>query len=240
MRVAILLLISLGVVGCGDECHEGESECDGTQIRECDVSDGGFRGLGDCCAGSTCRDVISGGDHVAVCSDSPELDPRCSTFGIVCADATTLLECSYGYSRTIESCTGACVDPGDGHAFCAQVAADSRCVGVPLYGTTCAENMLLTCDDGARLDQTACAAACIDLGSGSAFCSTSAMPDPRCTSTVAWCDGNVAMTCTTGGYVDVETCAATETCTVPTLPDGTVLAAFCNAPATPNACAADQ
>jgi hypothetical protein len=242
VRIAMLLSLSLAVLGCGDDCHEGESQCDGSLILTCDEGDLGgymFRGLGDCCAGSTCRDVTSGSDRVAVCSDSPDPDSRCPMFGTICADATTLLQCSYGYSRPIETC-GACVDPGDGSAFCAQAADDPSCAGVSPDGATCSGTTLVRCDGGARLDQTACSVACIDLGSGNAFCTTSAQPDPRCPSMGTWCDGNVAMICTTGGYLEVQTCDASQSCYVPTLPDGTVIAsAFCNTPGMPSACAAD-
>jgi hypothetical protein len=239
----MVIMFSLGVAGCGDDCHEGESECDGAQIRTCDEGDIGgytFRGQGECCAGSTCIDATSGSDRVAACSDSPSPDARCGMYGNVCADPTTLLECRYGYSRAVEACAGTCVDPGDGHAFCAQVATDARCAGVTPYGSTCSGSTLVHCNAGALLDETACAAACVDRGQGHAFCSTSTMPDPRCPAMIAWCDGNVAMMCTSGGFVDVETCVATETCMVATLPDGTVLSAFCNSPSRPNACAADQ
>jgi hypothetical protein len=245
VRVAMLMLVWVVGFGCGDECRPSESECDGLQVKTCDEGDVGgyaFRGLGDCCAGSTCRDLMSGSDRVAVCSDSASPDPSCSTvgsgFGTVCADPTTLLGCGYGYSRVVETCTDVCVDQGDGKAFCAQAATDARCAGVD-YGIICAGSTLLKCDAGARLDETACATACVDLGNNNAFCSTSATPDPRCPAMVAWCDSNAAMSCNEG-YVSVETCDAGETCTVSTLPDGTVLSAFCDSPSMPNACAAYQ
>jgi len=244
MHIAMLIVVALGVVSCGDDCHMGESECTGSVIRTCDESDLGglmFRGEGDCCAGSTCVDAMSGSDRVAACSDSQQPDPRCSTYGNACADATTLLECRYGYSRVIEACAGTCVDPGDGNAFCAQVASDARCAGVQPFRKTCVGQTLVTCNVGALIDETDCAAACVDLGQPKveAFCSTSNMPDPRCPAMVASCDGNLAMMCLTSGYLYVETCDATSPCFVATLPDGTAVSAFCNAPSMPNACAAD-
>ncbi len=241
----MLMLVSLACLDCGDECHEGESQCDGAQVKTCDEGDVGgnaFRGLGDCCAGSTCRDLMSGGDRVAVCSDSASSDPRCAAlgtgFGTVCGDTTTLVGCGYGYGRVVETCMDVCVDSGDGKAFCAQAASDARCTGEG-YGIICAGSTLLTCDSGARVDESACAAACVDLGNNNAFCATSATPDPRCPAMVAWCDGNAAMSCNQG-YADVESCDASQPCTVAALPDGSVLSSFCAGPTTPNACAAYQ
>jgi len=239
--VRLGLLIVVALTGCGDDCHQGESRCDGSQIWTCDESDLGgnaFRGLGACCAGSTCRDVRSGSDRVAVCSDSPDPDPRCPMFGNVCADATTLLGCSYGYSEVVQTCAGTCVDHGDGEAFCAAAASDLRCAQVPDDGSTCDGLDLLQCNEGTLLDQTACTTACVDRGQGDAFCSTGDVPDPRCPASIAWCDGDSALTCRPDGFVEVDTCSAAAPCFVPTLPDGTPIDAFCNArsPKPPEGC----
>jgi hypothetical protein len=235
VRVILLLAVAVAITtaGCGDNCHEGESRCDGSQIMTCDEGDLGgrdWRGLGECCASTTCRDEMSGSDRVAVCSDSPDPDPSCPMFGNICADDTTLLYCDYGYSEVVATCD-VCVDRGSGNAFCAIAASDAHCPSVADDGWTCDGLTLLECDDGAVIDQTACASACIDRGSGDAFCSASSGLDSRCPAAGSWCENGAAMNCRPDGYVEVHACTGSATCTVASVPGYTN--AFCDAPAPP-------
>jgi hypothetical protein len=231
---AILLLAAISAgSGCGDNCHEGESRCDGSQIVTCDESDLGgldWRGLGECCATTACRDEMSGSDRVAVCSDSSVPDPSCPMFGNICADATTLLYCSYGYSEPVETCQ-VCIDHGDGSAFCAIAATDAPCADVSDYGSTCDGETLLQCNEGTAIQQTACGTACVDRGSGDAFCASTWGLDPRCPALGSWCEDGAAMNCRPDGYAQVDACTGSATCVVASVPGFT--SAFCDAPAPP-------
>ena len=237
------LVVVLLVAGCGDECHQGESRCgSGGLIYTCDEGDVSsawtFRGIGGCCSSSTCVDTDVDGNREGVCSDSGALDPRCAGHdGTTCVDATTSLVCNAGYGSSETACSGVCVEPMPGQAFCAEAASDVRCAAIVDSGTTCDGTDLLECIAGALVDDTACGVACAEPMPGHAFCSTGTVPDPRCaTGPTAWCDGVQAMTCLSDGFVVVDTCDATSTCNVATLPDGTIVDAYCNTPTPSTGC----
>ncbi|HUJ58184.1 MAG TPA: hypothetical protein VLX92_06820 [Kofleriaceae bacterium] len=234
-----IAIVALVAGGCS-ECHVGESRCGPRGlIYSCAGDDVGgglaFREIDSCCGSNACLDLELDGDRVAVCSASGSAqDSRCAgRDGDVCVDATTSLLCEAGYGSYQTACPGACVEPMPGEAFCAEVASDARCAEIAGTGSTCDGGELLACQDGALISDTPCQTACVAPAPGEAFCSTGTAPDPRCAAgPAAWCDGDLAMTCTTGGLIEVETCAADAPCTITRTPDGSIATAWCNAPNT--------
>lgn len=128
---AILSLVVLAS-GCADECLTSESQCEGTRTFERCVQTDGFPGdhWGDpeaCPSGTACVDVLDsrGGRRAAVCTSSPEPDPRCPTgmdggsgYLDTCTDQGPQLRCYYSYSREI-ACDHGCRNAPDGlHGAC--------------------------------------------------------------------------------------------------------------------------
>ena len=173
LAVACLVVCSLSLGGCSvfDQCSDGESICQGDQIRTCDTSDdlsADWRGLGANCAPGYCVEV-SGPLRTAICSTTGAIDPRCATSGsftgAICG-GSDLVQCEdgTGYSLISGCDSGTCVAPDgwpSGGAFCAESSSRDPACNDAGYGSSCDEASVITCTDGYVSSRVACPPAAV-------------------------------------------------------------------------------
>jgi hypothetical protein len=213
-RFAVMLVLASG---CGDECRDGESVCDGNRPMACahpdDASDGplDFRLQEERCDPDSCLDTEQNGLRVAVCSTSRAPDPRCggTDYASFCYDIATKLVCAGGYSQE-RDCIGSCITTttvtGGSRAFCGtETAPSSACHERP----TCDGASVISCDTGYVVDRIACSGTCLTSAAGVPYCSDGTV----CTGDdEALCDGLTALHGCISGLTVAMTCNALSEC----------------------------
>jgi hypothetical protein len=181
-RPLLLMLAAAAFValpgGCGDECRTSSGKCEGNTAWVCTAGEhqaAHWVRLEDC-GTRVCRSAESG----AVCSLSPERDPACAGSAgnaMTCAGSIRIL-CGLGYRLSeVEDCLGpalcdptGCARVGAPHPLCAMLAEPTASVR-----TTCYQNQVLLCREGALRGVTDC---------GARQCTRTAPPMPG----AEWCD----------------------------------------------------
>jgi hypothetical protein len=201
-KIALLFLV---LAGC-DECVDGETICDGRGIVGCGRR--GFTELSPCaCVFDGCRNTTDpDGLRHAVCSPSPQPDPRCegaAPYDNICV-GNTRLTCDNGYAGFEHQCAILCVSPEPGVAFCAlSDQTELRCAGGD--GARCSGTTIVRCLRGLPIAEEPCVApfaACVlvpdNLGGQHPACAT-ADSDPGCeVDSPGRCDGLDIFGCRNG------------------------------------------
>jgi len=233
VRIAALVLFVLPTfstfVACGgDQCHPGESRCDGDGIVSCgtpgDISGArDFTALSAGCGSERCLDLTRNGDRVAVCSTTGTPDPRCPSgvFGAICVDSKTMLRCTDGYGSMQRTCDGACVVDTSTSSkypftFCAaETAPNPICAGSA--SQVCDGNAAVECTRGWVTKRTVCGAGsprCVieknELTTPHAFC---AREEACATASETHCKDSAIEGCVEGHVVSTP-CGEGQACEV--------------------------
>ena len=180
----IIALAPLAACDGGKVCTVGESRCDGLVAQNCLEGYPGeiYWSYDDCEEAGHC--VITDDDQ-ALCAYAPTPDPACAgdLTGLVC-DEGVQVECELGYRAGEVDCGAPDLCRTDvGYGVCLLLPdPDPLCDDGTGFDRACDGDQAVECYDGWRVGAQDCGAPelCAMLDVDSAFCTTSAEPDPRC------------------------------------------------------------
>jgi hypothetical protein len=190
-----------------DECHEGETACDGNEVLTCQPPCAEMGGCGwswrrSSCEEATCVDPRGGSPF---CALSTTQDPKCDGVNWYC-DGNSAVACNQGYALQRKPCgaSGFCVLTAWGESICAEASAkDPKCPDDQFTSPSerCDGSSILQCLSGFAVSTTACPAACAEPRPGAPFCSLSSQRDPLCSKQAGtgYCAGTLLVSCH-GGY----------------------------------------
>jgi hypothetical protein len=182
----VLSLIAPGLLwAClgGDECTNGETQCEGNIARNCVVTESHANWQREDCGSRSCVVATSGtGMTTAFCALAPNPDSRCSEAEVPNCTGDTLVECTAGYATSTHSCTSGCLALDD---------YPDRCTGdIDIYS-----------------DATRCVASgdfCEMDGGGSTIATGSITPPPSGT-----CEPNTLLSSSQGHVTYSQRCEGT-------------------------------
>ena len=208
--VVLMVLLTGGAAGCGDQCTAGQTRCNGNTAQFCEEEDSDDPTLiwySQDCGEAFCRPISdpNDGSH-ALCAQAAEPDPRCAgADNLEFCEGDVVVGCLYGYVVYRANCTTGVISGKDymnwsvSPGFCISDRDWARCLPEPTpnplcaaapYGEVCDGSQVVGCAHGYLTGFSQCptGGTCVPTPAGNqlpgdtanAFCSLAQSADPWC------------------------------------------------------------
>jgi hypothetical protein len=122
----MLAALSVGTVGCGQECTDNEQRCDGNgnAVLSCTGPEQGYHWYRQECGDLHCVSAESAPGHgiAAFCAASTKPDARCSEPDSANCAQSSLVDCRAGYALSERTCSSSCVTLDGVSDYCLEAA----------------------------------------------------------------------------------------------------------------------